>query len=101
MPTMRRLTFGALAIIGAAQAAGAQQPAPKRIHGGLPFVSPDGAWIAFVRQTADTSADIYVIRADGTGERRVGPAGAAKWMPDGRRLVFGVGKFNEDSSDVR
>jgi TolB protein len=66
-----------------------------------PDWSPDGAWIAFSRthephmgSTGSTAyrQDIYLIRADGTGLRRltrfsdsnISPA----WSPDGKRIVF-------------
>lgn len=61
-----------------------------------PAWSPDGKWIAFVsnrsRPRNEAAAEIYVMRANGSGLRRVTrnrfvdfqPA----WAPDGRRLVF-------------
>jgi Tol biopolymer transport system component len=62
---------------------------------GEPDWSPDGRLIAFVRHcgSGETSEDdeIYVIRPDGTGLRRVtsGPADdSPSWAPDGRRLAF-------------
>jgi TolB protein len=56
-----------------------------------PAWSPDGRTIAFVSRQ-DGRSHIYVMRADGTGTRRVtdstsdddGPT----WSPDGRRIVF-------------
>ncbi|HUR72943.1 MAG TPA: hypothetical protein VMZ00_01630 [Sporichthya sp.] len=61
-----------------------------------PAFSPDGKLIAFSSDRADTSAgrtDIWVVRRDGTGLRRVttglnarGPA----WSPDGKRIAAGT-----------
>jgi Tol biopolymer transport system component len=70
----------------------------------IPDWSPDGKKIAFagVRGTAVVSADVYVMNADGTGERRLtkfpngdgecfhGGIAGIDWSPDGGRIVFGV-----------
>ena len=47
-----------------------------------PLASPDGTEIAFERD-----ADVYVLNADGTKLRRVGPGGRPEWSPDGGWLV--------------
>src|SRR6516225_10481280 len=75
-----------------------------------PSWSPDGKWIAF-SSDRNTEADrhvkidhakgrwehllaasLYVIKIDGTGLRRLTPAGkfagSPKWSPDGKRIVF-------------
>ncbi len=52
--------------------------------------SPDGEWILF--DTAGTQEDLYLVRSDGTGMRKLtddahkdrGPT----WHPDGDRIVF-------------
>jgi TolB protein len=66
-----------------------------------PNWSPDGASIAFSREhephmgtTGNTAyrQDIYLIRADGTGLRRLTRLSASNispaWSPDGKRIVF-------------
>lgn len=53
--------------------------------GGFPrSASPDGAWIAFTRQS-----HLYAIRSDGTGERDLGVTGAVDlvWSPSGDRIL--------------
>lgn len=45
-------------------------PAMKNTGGGLPFVSPDGKYIAF-NATRGGQPDTYVMRADGTDELRL------------------------------
>src|SRR5512144_515983 len=64
---------------------------PTENHGRSPVVSPDGAWIAF-ESDRDGTPQIYVIRPDGSGERRVTRSstskGGIRWTADGRRLLF-------------
>jgi TolB protein len=56
-----------------------------------PAWSPDGQSIAFASKR-DGPSHIYVMRADGTGVRRLtsGPSddSSPTWSPDGRRIVF-------------
>lgn len=54
--------------------------------------SPDGRRIAFSRCRGRNCSrgSVYVVRADGTGERLVlSRAGAAVWLPDGKHLLAG------------
>ena len=60
-----------------------------------PAVSPDGRWIACDGYLAGSGYGIIVMRADGTGKRRISTAaneiendGGASWSPDGRRVIF-------------
>lgn len=79
------------------------KPAPRpNINGGLPAVSPDGKWIAFLRTRDGAESGVYVIGADGSGERRLAdvPDGRIHWLPDGQGIWYGVGKFNDDSTNV-
>jgi hypothetical protein len=59
-------------------------PQPWRTDG-WPTVSPDSTEIAFVRHSHGPR--IYVMNADGTGVRRVGPGDLPVWSPDGRWLA--------------
>ena len=59
---------------------------------GQPAWSPDGSKIAFV-STRDGNAEIYVMRADGSGQRRLTRTPAANdtapvWSPDGTKIAF-------------
>ncbi|MEO8188854.1 MAG: hypothetical protein ABI682_00820 [Acidobacteriota bacterium] len=58
---------GAAFVLGVGSA---QTSAPILLHGGAPAVSPDGSAIAFLSDR-DGPTDVYVISADGTGERRL------------------------------
>jgi dipeptidyl aminopeptidase/acylaminoacyl peptidase len=88
-------------------AAGLQPP--RRLTTGNDFAvaaSPDGTWIAFVRTPPDQEVgDLYLVKSDGTGERRLSPEGThafgdiargsrIAWSPDGSRIVFGL---NDDA----
>jgi Tol biopolymer transport system component len=58
--------------------------------------SPDGRRLAFTGQfgAADADEDIWVMRADGSGRRRLTSGGASfhpVWSPDGRRIYFAYG----------
>ena len=56
--------------------------------GTVPRWSPDGHWVAFAANRG-YGGGIFLIRADGTGERRLTEAGGwPVWHPDGRQLSF-------------
>lgn len=58
----------------------------------FPSWSPDGTMIAYTLDTG-LGEEIYVINADGTGERRLTTTRYARnrhpeWLPDGRGIIF-------------
>ena len=54
--------------------------------------SPDGKRISFTRVKSKTEAAIFVVKADGSGLKRLTPwkldAANADWSPDGSKLIF-------------
>ncbi len=54
--------------------------------------APDGTRLAFLGEGSSHNSDVYVINADGTGQRNVTNTPEdeqwANWSPDGTRLVF-------------
>jgi Tol biopolymer transport system component len=77
-------------------------------EGGLVAWSPDGRSILFAshRDHSDNFRDIYVMRPDGSGVRRLTRASGdtPAWSPDGRYIVFsapgGLGVMRADGSGV-
>src|SRR5262245_11628208 len=75
-------------------------------EGGQVAWSPDGRSILFAsrRDHPDNARDIYVMRPDGSGVRRLTRGGAETpaWSPDGRYIVFsapgGLGVMRADGS---
>jgi TolB protein len=74
------------------------------MDGSEPAWSPDGRQLAFAREDG-----IYVVSADGSGEKRVvrteGHTASPSWSPDGRRIAF-IQDFDlwvvgADGSDAR
>ena len=58
-----------------------------------PAVSPDGTKIAFIGgSTTNTSYEVFVMNADGSGRRQVTNTSVAEqqptWSPDGTRIAF-------------
>ncbi len=59
-------------------------------HGIDPALSPDGQWIAFTRWDLD-SAGLYIIKTDGTGERKLFAEPLVKapaWSADGTMIAI-------------
>jgi len=56
--------------------------------------SPDGSKLAFVRRDSHVTTGLFVVSADGTGERRLtdkalsGHPDAIGWSPDGSKIAF-------------
>ena len=59
-------------------------------QGFAPVWSPNGRRIAFLR--GSSRYQLYVMNADGSGQRQLAPSTAAEfdpdWSPDGRRIAF-------------
>jgi TolB protein len=64
---MRWLVAAAVLVTAAAHGA----PASPERHGSIPAVSPDGRHIAFLSDRDGGTSDLYVVGADGKGERRL------------------------------
>ncbi len=82
--------------------------APRRLtftgNNSDPCWSPDGRLIAFT-STRSGSQDIWVMRADGSGLRRVTTArsdeNSPTWSPDGRWLAFSSDRITTDPNNRR
>ncbi len=63
----------------------------------LPFWSPDGSLITFTRRHEQNNFDIFTIRPDGTGLRRLttSPSNDAHgvWSADGKQLLWNSGMY--------
>ena len=87
---------------------------PAIIRDGAPSWSPDSRQIVFYSERDGEQADLFIINADGTGERRLTRTPAAEgypsWSPDGTQIAyeaddtrgnFDVYVMNADGSNVR
>jgi Tol biopolymer transport system component len=64
-----------------------------------PSWAPDGTRLAFVRMHGPSS-DIWVMNADGSGQRLVTPNGFdPAWTPDGKRIVFSRFRYVEPTAE--
>jgi Tol biopolymer transport system component len=70
---------------------------PDATHDRAPTWSPDGRWVAFVRDDmAPASTELWVVRADGTDPRKVASlpqrrGGRPTWTPDGEAVLVAGG----------
>src|SRR5207237_712894 len=62
-----------------------------------PQISPDGQWVAYVRQWSDPMTDrrysnIWLVKADGSSHRPLTSGkfedASPRWAPDGKRLAY-------------
>ena len=72
------------------------QSAPGRPDVQAPVWSPGGGRIAFLNRR-DGGKEVYVVNADGSGQRRLARDGdTPAWSPDGRRIAFESGRVRLD-----
>ena len=64
-----------------------------------PAWSPDGTQIAFASRR-DGRSEIYLVNADGTGERRIGLGDSPSWSADGTKLVFERQQGKQEAAKV-
>ncbi|MGQ0649416.1 MAG: S9 family peptidase [Gemmatimonadaceae bacterium] len=98
--SVRSLAFVALCASSAAEAQ-ANRLTPADLfqleYAATPQISPDGLWVAYIRQWSDISTDrrysnVWLVKSDGS-ERRPITSGkftetTPQWSPDGKRLAW-------------
>ncbi len=103
MRILKSLAVVAVLLAGAPAAAWAQETAsPTRLTTDHYFdlerisdaqISPDGSRIIYTRQQVNRLEDkwdsgLWIVNADGSQNRFLGKGGAARWSPDGKRVLF-------------
>jgi dipeptidyl aminopeptidase/acylaminoacyl peptidase len=92
----KHTSLGTALFVLDASGGAARRITPWELGAAYPDWSPDGAQIAFA-SAGGHSASLYVVRADGTGLRKlvqgdtrssVGALQQPAWSPDGRRIAF-------------
>jgi dipeptidyl aminopeptidase/acylaminoacyl peptidase len=67
-----------------------------------PIFSPDGKWIAFVREAGDNT-ELYIIPVNGGGARRLTNVSTGVsdplWAPDGKSIAFSSDVYPECGAD--
>jgi len=68
----------------------AVQPFAQPNGGWSAVYSPDGGMIAFLSSTLHTPADLWIMKADGSGARRITTRGVQefRWSQDGKSIDF-------------
>ncbi len=58
-----------------------------------PRWSRDGKQVVFnATYPATRATDLFVVNADGTGLRKIGPGSSADWSPDGKQIAASLGR---------
>jgi acylaminoacyl-peptidase len=98
----RPITFAVLLFAGVSSAPAQErrlQPADlfQLEYAADPQISPDGQWVAYVRQWSDNMTDrrysnIWLVKADGSLHRPLTSGKfeetSARWSPDGKRIAY-------------
>lgn len=111
MSFCRVLSTALLLVLGCA-AHGQGQPLPLERYMDMTDVAdaqiaPDGKRVVYLRRVVDKIHDrrvssMWIINADGTGDRQLGHGSAVRWAPDSRRIAYiGGGSDNTPSIFVR
>jgi Tol biopolymer transport system component len=91
-----------------ADGTGVRQLTRNRVRDETPSWSPDGTRIAFVHERPTDVLELWTMRADGRGARRLVRASrdvneqafAPDWAPDGRTLVFSSNRPGDGNPEL-
>jgi Tol biopolymer transport system component len=73
----------------------------RRSSEGGPVWSPDGRKLLFGRDPGFNVAEILVMNADGSGQRRLTSGSGPVWSPDGRLIAYGAAGLYVMNADGR
>ena len=89
------LVVAAVVVAGAGWLAWSRATERPLVRDGAPSWSPDSKQIAFYSERDGKPADLFLMNADGTGERRLTSTPAAEgypsWSHDGKQMAFVAG----------